>query len=220
MRLDTSDLRYSGMSVEKLREQDALLHPGDLLFTRYSGSREFVGVSARVPEGTGNLTYPDKLIRVRVPGIDTRFLVAAVTSPHVRSSVERVLRTTAGQVGISGSALKNVRIPIAPLAEQRRIVAALEDHLSRLDAAARSLARTGRRLDSLNRAIRDSAVDESADAGYCKLAELVERVEAGRSFGGAARPAKDDEWGIIKVSAMTWGSSGPPRTSLSSKLTG
>ena len=37
------------------------------------------------------------------------------------------------------------------------------------------------------------------------LSQFVERIEAGRSFGSAARPAQADEWGIIKVSAMTWG---------------
>lgn len=37
------------------------------------------------------------------------------------------------------------------------------------------------------------------------LGDLVTRIEAGRSFGAAARPAHDDEWGIIRVSAMTWG---------------
>lgn len=134
MQLDLEDIRYSGKSTKVLREQDALLLPGDLLFTRYSGSREYVGMCARVPDNAGNLTYPDKLIRVRVPSLDSRYLAAAFASGLVRQSVERVLRTTAGQVGISGSSLKSIRIPIAPLPEQRRIVAAIEDHLSRIDA--------------------------------------------------------------------------------------
>jgi len=41
------------------------------------------------------------------------------------------------------------------------------------------------------------------------LSELVLRIEAGRSFGGAAPPAEPDEWGVIKVSAMTWGAFKP-----------
>jgi len=37
------------------------------------------------------------------------------------------------------------------------------------------------------------------------LGDVLERVEAGRSFAGEPRPAAGDEWGIIKVSAMTYG---------------
>lgn len=38
-----------------------------------------------------------------------------------------------------------------------------------------------------------------------RLGDLLVRVEGGKSFGSAARPAGPDEWGIVKVSAMTWG---------------
>jgi type I restriction enzyme S subunit len=37
------------------------------------------------------------------------------------------------------------------------------------------------------------------------LAELLEAVHAGKSFKCEERPAREDEWGVIKVSAMTWG---------------
>ena len=35
---------------------------------------------------------------------------------------------------------------------------------------------------------------------------LVERIETGKSVRAAGRPADPDEWGVIKVSAMSWGS--------------
>lgn len=37
------------------------------------------------------------------------------------------------------------------------------------------------------------------------LKDLVDRIEAGRSFGGSAPAAREGQWGVIKVSAMTWG---------------
>ncbi len=37
------------------------------------------------------------------------------------------------------------------------------------------------------------------------LGEVLDRIEAGRSFAGEPRPAAIDEWGVIKVSAMTYG---------------
>lgn len=122
--LGVDDLRYSARTVDDLKSADAMVEGGDLLFTRYSGSRDFVGVCACAPEGLGDLTYPDKLIRVRLPpDIDPKYVAYAFTSPIVRLRVEAVLRTTAGQVGISGRELKRVTFPLAPLPEQRRIVA-------------------------------------------------------------------------------------------------
>jgi type I restriction enzyme, S subunit len=38
------------------------------------------------------------------------------------------------------------------------------------------------------------------------LGLLLDRIEAGKSFSALARPARDGEWGVVKVSAMSWGS--------------
>jgi len=40
---------------------------------------------------------------------------------------------------------------------------------------------------------------------WCRLGEIVLKSEAGKSLVCDKRPAEDNEWGIIKVSAMSWG---------------
>ena len=40
---------------------------------------------------------------------------------------------------------------------------------------------------------------------WTSLGELLAKIEAGHSFKSQGRPARDDEYGVIKVSAMTWG---------------
>jgi len=44
-------------------------------------------------------------------------------------------------------------------------------------------------------------------AGWARatLGDLLLWIEAGKSFACQPRPARRDEWGVIKVSAMTWG---------------
>lgn len=206
LHLNHEDVRYSGLSAEELEDKDALIHPGDLLFTRYSGSREYVGVCAVATGQPPQLTYPDKIIRVRV---DTRAalpkFVALVFAWHrTREFIESVLRTTAGQVGIAGKDLARTPFPLPPLAEQRRIVATLEDHLSRLDTGSSSISHAQRRSALLVSSIRNAVVNDS-EAEQKPLGELIIRIEAGKSFAAESRPAAPDEWGIIKVSAMTWG---------------
>lgn len=51
-----------------------------------------------------------------------------------------------------------------------------------------------------------------------RLADLLVRIEAGKSFGAAGRPAGDNEWGIVKVSAMTWGEFRPGENKLVSDI--
>lgn len=59
-----------------------------------------------------------------------------------------------------------------------------------------------RRLASLEQSALD--VNFHADASV-PLDELIEDISAGKSFGSTNTPARYDEWGIIKASAMTWG---------------
>jgi len=95
-------------------------------------------------------------------------------------------------------------MPLAPIEQQRRIIDILEDHLSRLDVASRAVRVATARLVSLRRASLDQ-ITKRLGGKRVPLSTLVDRIEAGRSFGSASRPATIDEWGIIKVSAMTWG---------------
>ncbi|MEV7342628.1 hypothetical protein [Streptomyces sp. NPDC093544] len=211
LRLDLSDLRYTGMEAAEVEELDGTLSPSDLLFTRYNGNPEFVGACARVPDGVGDLTYPDKLIRVRLaPGVfDSRFVCYMWASEGVRRQVREYVKTSAGQVGIAGGSLKKVRLPLPPLAEQHRIVEALEEQLSRLDMAERAAMNVRRSQPQLVGAFKSALLHAKGNlpAGWHwrELADVVERVEAGKSFRCEPRPAEDGEWGVIKVSAMTWG---------------
>ncbi|MFE9797414.1 restriction endonuclease subunit S [Streptomyces goshikiensis] len=167
MQLSTSDLRYTGMSLDEVEAKGGIAKPGDLLFTRYNGNVKLVGACARVPDHAPVVAYPDKLIRVALPPeVDSRFLCYAWAWAETQSQLRQHVKTTAGQAGISGSSLKTIRLPLAPLAEQHRIVEALEDHLSRLDAATRSLNRARAWSSPLRRSmlarLRDRALASGA----------------------------------------------------------
>ena len=155
LRLDIDDIRYTGLTSDDPAIDGSLLRPGDLLFTRYNGNPEFVGACAIVPTEVGDLTYPDKLIRVV---IDEQlalpsFVALACAGGASRSFIRSCVKTTAGQAGISGRDIRAVPIPLPPIGEQRRIVELLEEHLSRLDFAEKSLGITLRRLDRLRESV-------------------------------------------------------------------
>lgn len=43
----------------------------------------------------------------------------------------------------------------------------------------------------------------------CKLGDLISGIEAGKSYAAESRPAEPGEYGVLKVSAVTWGSFRP-----------
>ena len=133
--LDLSDLRYSRKSVEEIRRSESLLNEGDLLFTRYNGNPDYVGACAVIPKLDYDLTYPDKLIRV-IPNkvlVEPEFLAISCSTGSARHQIQQLVKTTAGQAGISGRDLKTVRVQLPMLEEQRRIAAMYAERRSQLD---------------------------------------------------------------------------------------
>lgn len=181
------------------------IRAGDLLISR-ANTTAYVGASVLVPAIRPRLLLSDKSLRLLPrPEVDPRWLHLMLNAPPVRRAISvRASGTKDSMRNITQRDLLDLDMPDVPLAEQHRIVAVLEDHLSRLDAGRAYVAAANRRVAHWVRDTLDRALADAAQA-QLPLAELVERVEAGRSLGGAAPPAEADEWGVIRVSAMTWG---------------
>ena len=130
MDLVIDDVRF--LSGKPADYDNFLPAAGDVLFPRYNGSRDYVGVCAVVPTGLPPTVYPDKLIRVRVPQekLLPAFLVIAASTGEGRGFIESVIRTTAGQSGVSGTDIKAIPMSLPSMSEQIRIVAEVDRHLS------------------------------------------------------------------------------------------
>lgn len=184
MLLRIDDVRYISSAVAVANETNFYVQKGDLLFTRYSGNSEYVGSCAMVREVLPNLLYPDKLIRGRViPGlVSPRYVEAAMNSPQVRAETRKRLKTTAGQVGISGRDLRSIPIPLPPIREQERIVDAIEEHLPQVDAGRLALNRAQTNVARFKQTIY-RPITESASK-WRPLGDIAEIV------GGLTKDAK------------------------------
>ena len=62
------------------------------------------------------------------------------------------------------------------------------------------------RVNGIERCIDDEIPFEISDSWeWCRLGELIETIDTGKSFKCEERPPDKNEYGIIKVSAVTWG---------------
>ncbi|KGN37614.1 restriction endonuclease subunit S [Knoellia subterranea] len=140
------------------------------------------------------------------PGIDPRWIAWGFRA------FERELLSTTRKAGTTVASIEMPRfqgfqLPVPALAEQRRIVDIIEGHLSGLDAADSDVAAAASRVTALRRAALEWHF--GLRGPVTTLGELAPTISAGKSFGAANAPAKVDEWGIVKVSAMTWGTFDP-----------
>lgn len=160
------------------------LRPKDLLFTRYSGSLEYVGVCGMVRSiDSKGLVYPDKLMRVRVDKtrVLPEWLEIVANSSASRRLIEGAARTSAGQTGISGGDIKALPIPLPALDEQAENVRRVEKLFTLSDSLQRrysdALARVEELAPSiLAKAFRGKLVPQ--DPKEESAARLLQRVRS------------------------------------------
>lgn len=101
----------------------------DLLFTRYSGSEQYVGVCGLVRFDEPTL-FPDKVMCARpLPNFPelAEYLQIALNAGASRTYIVKNIRTTAGQKGIAGSSIRACPVPLPPRHEVIEIVRAYHD---------------------------------------------------------------------------------------------
>ena len=113
------------------------LTAGDLVFARTGATTGKSFLIKDCPEAV----FASYLIRVRVSEkVDSRYLSAFFQSPDYWNQIEGGKRGI-GQPNVNGTVLGGIKFPLAPLPEQRRIVAEIEKQFTRLEAGVNSLRR-------------------------------------------------------------------------------
>ena len=108
-----------------------------------------------VPREGAGILHPDKLIRVVVNRdlVLPEWIAAYLTAGEGRQEIERRLKTTAGQVGISGSQLRTIQIAVPPLSHQQRVIAKISVVQEVQERARRQLDGVATQTQGLRRSI-------------------------------------------------------------------
>ncbi len=129
--IDTTDLKHISLGKKILK--NLALSDGDILIIRTSGSRDLVGTCAVFHE-KGEFVYASYLIRLRVSNQHalSDYVSSFINSPVGRQQVNLLSRHIM-QNNINSRELKLLKIPLPPLAVQRRMVQRI--NYSRQEAA-------------------------------------------------------------------------------------
>lgn len=116
-------------------DSDLWLRDGDVLVQR-GNTIEYVGVAA-VYRGEPNIfVYPDLMMKLRLAScLDVGFIHLAMSQEAARNFLRTRASGTSGSMPkINQGTLKSLPIPIPPLAEQKRIVAKVDELMALVDA--------------------------------------------------------------------------------------
>ncbi|MDD4650865.1 MAG: restriction endonuclease subunit S [Methanothrix sp.] len=147
-----------------------LLRDGDIVISR-AGS---VGHSHLVKNPERSI-FASYLIRFE-PLIHEKYLYYFLKSPDYWKAIsEKSLGIAVPNV--NASKLKQIQVPIPPLAEQHRIVARIEELFSHLDAGVLALQRAKAQLQRYRQAVLKAAVEGRLTEGWRKAHPEVEPAE-------------------------------------------
>jgi type I restriction enzyme S subunit len=194
LRLD--DAAFITEETHRAMSRSAVL-PEDVLLNITGAS---IGRVAMAPRGlpAANVNQHVCIIRVRRERIDPGYLAAFLASHDGQRQIWSL------QAGLSRQALnyeqaKAIEIPVPPLDEQRRIAAVL----SAMDNAATAQGRVATSLARLRALVVEERLARLETS--VPLGDVLEGIDAGWSPQCEQSAAAPGEWGVLKVSAVSWG---------------
>ena len=142
--------------------------------------------------------------------ISSSFLALLLSSRTIFNQATEYATGTA-QMTVPLSGLRRIRIPLPPRPEQERIVAAIEEQFSRLDAGVAALERARQNLRNLRAAVLQAAVtgrlldqDPAEGTGTDLLTRISKRRSGARPPAiASAGLAVPETWAVASLEAVT-----------------
>lgn len=150
---------------------------GDILLT-CAGPRVRCGVSCLVRQTRRRLMMSGKMYRFRVDAdrTDARYVEAFLQTERARLAIDK-MKTGSSDSGLNltHARFRQLVIPVAPLLEQRRIVAEIEKQFTRLEAGVTALRRVQANLKRYRAAVLKAACEGRLVSTEAELAKTENR---------------------------------------------
>jgi type I restriction enzyme S subunit len=202
--LDLREVKETPATEDEIRT--CRLEPGDVLLTE-GGDIDKLGRGTFWQGELSECLHQNHIFRVRSDSarFDPAFLAYQFGSPYGKSYFLRHGKQTTGIASINKTVLSNFPLIVAPIAEQRRIARRLASELQAVASLRSAVSNQRRDVASLYARVQKDIGAELAAFPKAPLKTLIARIETGRSIQTTELPARDDQLGVLKVSAVSWG---------------
>lgn len=132
--VDNGAMKCTEISAEEFAKYR--LNKGDLLFIRSNGSLEHIG-KVGLFDLEGDYCYASYLVRI-VPDSSKalpQYLACIMNSPAFRKGMVQLAVKSGGTNNINATKMKNIKVPVPSLAEQKKFVAKVETLEKQIDDA-------------------------------------------------------------------------------------
>lgn len=200
--LDLSDLHeielFDG-EIERFK-----LKSGDLLVVEGNGSVNQIGRAALWSGEIDECVHQNHLIRVRPSDeLLPEYLALCWNAPRTAQQVRSVASSTSGLHTLSTSKVKSIRLPVASLPHQRRVVMGLDQQLRSVELACSGMKDAVRRVGRMRRTVLARAfVGELVSPHALGIPVSPGRELATAALQGGSRPSDSDMSGIMTPRAI------------------
>ncbi len=178
-KLDLSNLKFIDQSVHVTDLRRSVLESNDILIT-IAGTLGRTGMvrNENLPLNTNQAISIARLVNVKYT--DIKFIIYLLNGSFTQSYFDNSKKTTAIP-NLTLEIVSNVVVPLPPLAEQKRIVAALEASLKLVDTIAKDSVDLDKALKFLRQKVLDMAmrgllVEQRPEEG--NASDLLEQIRA------------------------------------------
>ncbi len=168
--IEFSKFRYIAEDAFEAERKRANVEPDDVLLT-IVGS---IGRAAVIPKSAEQFALQRSVAMIRPNGLDSRFCMYQLLSDRVQRWLRNAARGSAQQ-GVYLKTLGTLPMLVAPLPEQRRIVAEIEKQFTRLEAGVAALRRVQANLKRYRAAVLKAACAGRLVATEAEIARTENR---------------------------------------------
>ena len=157
-KLELDDINNIGINEPEIDR--VLLKKGDLLVVEGNGSIDQIGRVALWDGSISPCVHQNHIIKVRFNPVEiSKYMLLWLLSINGRKQITDVASSTSGLYTLSISKVSSIFIPFPPLAEQYRIVAEVERHLSVSDEIKKTVDQNLKQAERLRQSILKKAFE-------------------------------------------------------------
>lgn len=182
-----------------------LIHPGDLVVSGINAAKGAIAIYGEDNKSPVAATIhygsyiPDK------SKVDVQYLWRLLRSGTFRDLLQEYVPGGI-KTELKAKRFLPIPVPLPPLGEQHRIVARIEELAARIEEARELRRRAVKEAEVLLKSTIRRFIGVEPSEKWTPLSTFIEKIENGWSPSCESHPAGENEWGVLKVGCVSFGS--------------